>query len=364
MKAAFVYMPGRHERLADAAAGRAPSEFFYGAIELQRRGIDIDYVEIAPDAGNALLRRAADRAASVRLTPCRVNGALLGASATLLPRLRDADVVFATTSGIALSLALWRGFGRLRRPIAAIQCGLVNHRHNALRRAWTGRLLRDMWSVLYGESELDAMRSTFRIAPERIGVAPFGVDTAFWCPADDGRDGFVLAVGNDGRRDYGCLVAAAQRVRSPIRILTRMALPDPLPAGVERIAGHWRDGVSDEALRDLYRRASCVVIPLRDALQPSGQSVCLQAMACGTPVVMSETRGLWDRERLRDGETLALVPPGDSGALADAVNRVCEDAAFSDRLRGAAAAMVREHGGIGAFADGVEKTLERAARAA
>jgi glycosyltransferase involved in cell wall biosynthesis len=364
MKVAFVYMPGRRARLADVAAGRSPSEFFYGAIELQRRGLDVDYVEIVPGAGNELLQRAADRAASARLTPCRVNGTLLGASAALLPRLRDADVVFATTSGIALSLALWRGLGRLRRPIAAIHCGLVNHRHNMLRRAWTGRLLRGMWSVLYGAGELDAMRSMFRIAPDRIGVAPFGVDTGFWCPGGDSREDFVLAVGNDGRRDYACLVDAAERVRAPIRILTRMALPDPLPAGVERIAGHWRDGVSDEALRDLYRRASCVVIPLRDALQPSGQSVCLQAMACGTPVIMSETRGLWDRERLRNGETLVLVPPGDAGALADAVNGLCGDAAFADRLRSAAGAMVREHGGIEGFADVVGTTLERAARAA
>jgi glycosyltransferase involved in cell wall biosynthesis len=364
MKIAFVYTPGRRQRLEAVTGGRGPSEFFYGAVELARRGHEVAHVEIEPGAGSALLRRAVDRAAAARLTPCRVNGMLLGATGELLPRLRAAQVVFATTSGIALSLGVWRGLGRLRRPIAAIQCGLVNHHHNAARRAWTGRLLRGMWSVLYGEPELEAMRSVFGIDAGRIAAAPFGVDTAFWTPGDQRTAGFVLSVGNDGRRDFACLLEAAERIRLPIRLLTRMTLPDPLPGRVERIAGHWRDGVSDEALRGLYRDAACVAIPLRDALQPSGQSVCLQAMACGAPVVLTRTRGLWDRERIRNGENVLLVPPGDSRALADAVNRVCDDCRLSDRLSEAGRAMVREHADIRNFADAVEAALQRAVRAA
>ena len=36
----------------------------------------------------------------------------------------------------------------------------------------------------------------------------------------------------------------------------------------------------------------------------------MQASACGRPVVLTRTRGLWDPEALRDGENVLLVPPG------------------------------------------------------
>ena len=46
---------------------------------------------------------------------------------------------------------------------------------------------------------------------------------------------------------------------------------------------------------------------MKDVPQPSGQSVTLQASACGRPVVLTRTRGLWDPEQLRDGENVLLV---------------------------------------------------------
>ena len=38
------------------------------------------------------------------------------------------------------------------------------------------------------------------------------------------------------------------------------------------------------------------IIPLKNSIQPSGQSVALQSMACGTPVVITETFGFWDKK--------------------------------------------------------------------
>jgi glycosyltransferase involved in cell wall biosynthesis len=48
-----------------------------------------------------------------------------------------------------------------------------------------------------------------------------------------------------------------------------------------------------------------------------------QALACGTPLVTSDTPAA--RELLRDGESALLVPPGDAPALAAAVRRLASD---------------------------------------
>jgi glycosyltransferase involved in cell wall biosynthesis len=55
-----------------------------------------------------------------------------------------------------------------------------------------------------------------------------------------------------------------------------------------------------------------------------------QALASGTPVVTSGTPAA--RELLTDGENALLVPPGDAGALAEAVRRLAGDDALAERL--------------------------------
>lgn len=56
----------------------------------------------------------------------------------------------------------------------------------------------------------------------------------------------------------------------------------------------------------------------------------LEAAACATPVVASNSPGI--RESVRDGETGYLVRHGDVGAMADAMTRLASDAALVARL--------------------------------
>jgi glycosyltransferase involved in cell wall biosynthesis len=56
----------------------------------------------------------------------------------------------------------------------------------------------------------------------------------------------------------------------------------------------------------------------------------LEAAACATPVVASNSPGI--RESVRDGETGYLVPHGDASAMATAMRRLAESAALVSRL--------------------------------
>jgi glycosyltransferase involved in cell wall biosynthesis len=124
-------------------------------------------------------------------------------------------------------------------------------------------------------------------------------------------------------------------------------------------AGSWRkELLSDDELRDLYQRAICVVVPLTDRLAPTGQSVCLQAMSCARPVIMTRTRGLWDRN-LRDGENLLLFSPGDSAGLAARVNRLVGDPSLAAELGYAGRESVFRHFRIVDFAERLEAICRR-----
>ena len=85
--------------------------------------------------------------------------------------------------------------------------------------------------------------------------------------------------------------------------------------------------VSEEDKLRLLRRAWALVF----ASPKEGWGITnLEAAACGTPVVASNSPGI--RESVHDGETGYLVPHGDVGAMAAAMGRLAADGALVARL--------------------------------
>lgn len=80
----------------------------------------------------------------------------------------------------------------------------------------------------------------------------------------------------------------------------------------------------DRTLAEFYRSLDVFVFP---SLYEGFGLPPLEAMACGVPVVLTDSGGV--REFAVDGENCLMVPPGDAGALAGAIRRVAE----SPRLR-------------------------------
>ena len=359
-RVAFVYIKGRLARLPEVRSGAAPTEFFYGAIELERRGWQIEHYEIDPDSPGDLLARALAYLFPLNCRPVKMDPRLLTRGAALAGRLNACDCIVATAGNIAFALALLAELGRIRRPIIGIQCGVLNYPHNFLRKAISRRLLARMHSLLFADGELAEMREFFALPAERIVANEFGVDLDFWKPGDGAADDYVLAVGNDGQRDYETLLRAAPQIGCPIRIVTRRLLPQSLPPNVTHVHGSWHDRVLDDAaLREMYRAARCVVVPIRPTLQPSGQSVALQAMACGTPVVLTETAGLWSRDALVSGDNLLLARPGDPVDLAEKVGRVLRDETLRANLARRGLETVRKHGDVRQFADRLGALIEQ-----
>jgi glycosyltransferase involved in cell wall biosynthesis len=351
MRIGFVHFPGRLSRLPAARAGTAPTEFLFGAIELEAAGHDVDHHEVDPAAPvSRVTRRLVDANAGRGRLPPHLAGAVLAGTRQLLPELRGADVVVATTTATAMALACWSRAGLLRRPLVGIVAGLLNRPWRRTRRATTLPLLRRLHVVLYGPGELEGMRE-LGIA-ERVHVVPFGVDTRFWSPSSATIEREVLAIGNDGHRDWETLVSAAPQISAPVRILTRHPRPASLPANVTWEPADWYSQIfSDEDVRELYRRAAVVVVPTKDVPQPSGQSVTLQAMACARPVVLSRTRGLWAPETLRNGENIVLTRPGDATELAHEVRLLLDDEAHAGELGSAARETVLRQATVGEYAE-------------
>ena len=362
MKIAFIYAKGREQRYATTVKGHAATEFFYGALELEASGHVITRYELGHghSSETKLWHKIAEQFYRWRLTPTRTNSATLAELHEMCPALNKQDVIVATTTAAAFGLAVLKFFGFVQRPVVAIHCGIVNFQLAWPRRKLNAYALKNMWTQLFGEGELADVKKFYDFPDSRIEVNQFGVDTEFWQPVD-GHEEYILSVGNDERRDYGLLIQAAREVNRNFKIVTRHKLKGVIPPNVEIIKGGWHEqALTDEDLRSLYQKASIVVIPLKNSPQPSGQSVCLQAMACGKAVILTRTDGLWSYEMMRDSENVIFVPPSDQKALLDAIKQLVRDSGQRNKIGNCARETACFEGEISAFAGRLEAFCHRA----
>ena len=65
--------------------------------------------------------------------------------------------------------------------------------------------------------------------------------------------------------------------------------------------------ISDNEIKSLYQNALLTILPLKNSYQPSGQSVALQSMSMGTPVIISNTEGFWDIKSFENNKNIKFV---------------------------------------------------------
>ncbi|MGE3853522.1 MAG: glycosyltransferase family 4 protein [Planctomycetota bacterium] len=339
----YILSGGRQERLASTAV--TPDEFFYGFAHLMKLP-DVDATlrvrggrrgpgRVAQQAGHRLLALSPD------FSDSSLDGALLG----------QFDVIVTPHEPVHLLLALHRDRAADAR-LVLIEMG-IDKRIASSRLPWlTRRIARWMMSrmaavVVFGGGEADYLLQQHLVSPHKLHVVQFGVDVNYWTPAGNGEaapgEGQVFAIGNDAGRDFVTLLKAIGS--HPLRLHTRIAVPDELISpNVQLTRGDWRgQTLSDAEVRDEYRRARFVVVPLHESHQPQGQSVALQAMACGKAVVLTRTSGLWSPDHMRHGENCWLVEPGDVEGMRGAIDLLSRDRQLVARLGQAARAAAVEY---------------------
>jgi glycosyltransferase involved in cell wall biosynthesis len=170
--------------------------------------------------------------------------------------------------------------------------------------------------------------AAYDLSPERVRAIPNGYNPAEFAPVgpatDDGGVPYVLYVGNLlPHKNLPRLIEAVARVarRSPVRLVIAGAGTPGRLAELQRLAE--RAGtrlelmpyVSQQALPALYRGARLVAMP---SLAEGFGLPALEAMACGTPVVVGKTAAMPEVV----GNAGLLVDPEDTDAISDAILRL------------------------------------------
>jgi glycogen synthase len=163
--------------------------------------------------------------------------------------------------------------------------------------------------------------AALRFGAEDVRVIPNGIDPPA-APGTESEPPHVLYVGRLSK-EKGVLelVRAAQGL--PLVVVGEGPLRKRVPQA--------RGFVPRGELELEYARAAVVACPSR---REGFGVTCLEAMACGKPVVASAVGGL--RDLVLDGETGVLVPPRDPAALRAALERLLGDRELRCRLGAAA----------------------------
>ncbi len=334
---------GRIDRLEGQADGTTPREFFYGMNALGDDGHVAGFADSRSDPTGLWPEL------HLKWEILRNRVMRFGTSAervrAVLPELTTQDMAISFTDGFSISLGQHaRSFGATARLVGGFH-GISTFTQRtppafrAIAEARTRAGLHGLdHAFFFGAADRQYAIDTYGLDPARTSLFRFGIDSEFWTPGadeEDACDGVVFAAGSDPSRDYTTLLNA--EIMAPIRILSGLQLPAAPDRNVEQISGTFHGiAITDPVLRDIYRRAAVVAVPLLNVLQPTGYSVTLQAMACAKPVVLTDIDGLWDREAFISGENCILVPPGDSNAVQEAITKLLGDENLRKRMGKAA----------------------------
>jgi len=320
---AWPGQPSVGELARAAAAGERPRKDY---VEIARR-IDAEVVD-GDQLGRSTLHGATLLARHGKTELAQVW--------TAIRRRRELDHVIAWGDRLGLMLAMFARTTGLGSDLVMVSHFVSTPRRARFIRA-TRAPSRVRLMIHYSSTQLAFAQRELGVPGGRLAHLLQPVDLDFWIPgSDESEDDLICAVGTEAR-DYPVLLEAVRGLDARVEIAVGSMVMSPTDRGVGRLAKTMsgvsvgdgpsnvvvRHHLSPIELRELYRRARLVVVPLRDVDFDAGVTAITEAMAMGKPVIVSRTRGQVDV--VTDGKEGLLVPPGDALAMRGAIVQLLQD---------------------------------------
>jgi len=271
------------------------------------------------------------------------------------PRL-GADVLMVGYPGHADMLAARLAAGGapiVFNPLVSLEDTLVHDRRVVGRRSPVAPAIRalDRWAFRSADLVVADTRAhasyfaeRFELASERLAVCYVGAeDRVFRAEPRPEAPFHVLFVGTliplHGIETI--LQAAALCPELEFRIVGSGQLDGLLSSTPVNVT--WEPWIPYERLHEAYRSAGCA-LGIFGTSQKAARVIpnkAYQALATATPLITGDTPAT--RELLADGRDALLVPPGDPGALAEAVRALAADRELRERIAAGGRATYEAH---------------------
>lgn len=313
----YVYLSGRKKRLTKEFTDA--EEFFYSYLHFKRMGLNTEVIEFSHNQGipNSILKFVDKFLRKATKLPFFMSDILILKN---IKKFFESDYVILTSDRIACSILpvlFFNSFRKSKTNFTCIVLGLFQHKNiigirKILQNILLSAILKGCNNFIFlGKGEFEYAKLTHPKYNKKFNFIPFCIDTNFWKIEKKSVDKRgVLFVGNDGNRLYDLVLKVAIKLPDiEFNIITSNIKESQIKSNnIKLIKGHWQNNlISDTELKNFYQQSRLTLIPLKNSLQPSGQSVALQSMANGTPVLISKTDGFWNYDDFSHGENIFFV---------------------------------------------------------
>ena len=336
----YVFGAGRLKKLTSGE--KIAREFFYGYYFFsENKNVPIIEMKLPNESKNVLLNYIDKILRKLTKLPIYTKDIL---NIQNFKTLLNTQTLVITTDLLALSLLPYLIIAKLIKSIEihVIVMGLFGRRPNnfvlrIFQNVYVNLLISITTAFIFlGKGEYDYALERRKKSSQKFHFLPFSIDTDFWMSEDlttEIQNNDVLFVGNDGKRDFKLLKEIAERMPDVNFTFITSQISNLNLTNVELLKGNWNEQIlTDELIKSYYLSSKLTIIPLVDSLQPSGQSVALQSMSCGTPVLITNTDGFWDRDKFIDDENIIFINERDSEEWELVIRSLLKDKKNLDRI--------------------------------
>lgn len=335
-KIAYIFYEGRKEKLQN---NKYSKEFYYGYSQVNEHFNQVQLYEVPSSNTSSKLVYLDKIFFKIVRLQFNISKFL---NKKILNVFKNFDCIVLTNFGIAMSVIPIISLlnRKKRKKIIVINSGLFNfHIANNFQKKIRFMYLRYCFKninhlIFTSKAEFQVANELFPKYSYKFICEQYCTDYTFWNKSTDLQKEYdLLFIGNDSGRDFELLIEIVNELphyKFCIISKNKHLLSLKSKNNVKLISGNWSQSeFTDEDIRDFYKRSRITILPIKDTIVASGQSVTLQSIAAGTPVLISDTIGFWDKESFINNRDIFFM---NSNVLDNWVSTINELMKDSDKL--------------------------------
>ena len=327
----YVFNEGRQKRLNYS---QAPQDFFYFYQRLKQKVPSTAFIELEELHSKKIFLKILKITEKIIIKFFKLPfyGHKLLSQQNLQYMKRSKHLVL-TNETIGYSMLLIVKYLRRSNPdlkVTMFIMGLFQESNlkSGVRRLLLNSLLQEYDKFIFlGESEYEYACIKKNLFSAKYHYLTFAIDNDYWVSKSTSEvKDTILFVGNDVNRDYQLLKKITNELGNyKFTIVSNRVLSNELNSNVELINSDWRSAtLTDSQLKNIYQKAKISLIPTKNTLQPSGQSVGLQCISMKIPLIVSESKGFWGRGILENSKDIFILQ-NDASIWKKAISNLMED---------------------------------------
>ena len=344
-KITYVFLQGRKQRINSGK--KISKEFFYTYFYAVKNYTNVEIVEMEnfePSISQKFLRKLDSFINKLSKLPIYTYAIFKRKNLKIF---KQSDFVILSNDRVAFSCLPMIWLTKISNPNVSFSffvMGLFSNFpkyqiQSLFRNILIKMLLERVDNIFFlGKKEYIIASENFIEYKQKFIFLPFSIDVNFWSnPSNkietEKKD--ILFIGNDGNRDYKFVVKLATDLPEYnfLFISEKINKNDNLPKNVTLINGSWgNEQLSDEEICNYYKEAKLTIVPLKNTNQPSGQSVALQSMAAGTPVLITKIDGFWDADKFIDGKHITFIEKNTTSEWKASIDKIYNDKKLYESL--------------------------------